>query len=361
MKRVFLPLLVLGLVFFSCEKEDSNIASDLNAVEGRAGVSSVSFDMCNEITNQAVLFAGQNEPVGTVSVSVDGDFYIIEYKLNEGSEYCLSETHLAVEEIPEDFPIGKTGNPKIGNFEFSDPHPCQSMVTYEVPISNGTYIAAHAVVSCIEDDVFSLCENLPDMASFTTDATAYPGSQGAYFDITIAGGTSIDGLSPAWCADVKKPLDPGQGPFDADVYCTYEDFEYAGINKDNLDLVNWLINQSVIGTDAGNDTTYNFGDVQWAIWWLLNGAGCNTCAGLGDKAELERKGQQLADLAAANGDGFEPGCDQYFLVLLVPQNSTVQPVMIPQYIPCNECEETAWADGCDFPGGSWATYFQYGG
>jgi hypothetical protein len=231
------------------------------------------------------------------------------------------------------------------------------------------FIAAHAVVKCVADR--GLIDKLPATANFSTGNIAYPGTQGGYFDIVISGGTALDGTYPGWCANVLKPLEKNQGPFGASVFSTYGYQDYPGIDEDNFDLVNWLINNKdkYIGATSPTGGTYNFGDVQWAIWKLLNGAGCVTCAGLGDKGDLARKGDEIAQdvLQRPEAEGFVPGCDQFSLVILIPDDTTIQPVMVPVPIECEAggCEDTAWArndsnrDCGNFPGGNWATYFKY--
>ncbi|MDM9632221.1 hypothetical protein [Robiginitalea aurantiaca] len=386
MKKLMLVILLGGFLFTSCQKDDLTSQTDLEAVEGRSsnngrngnnenngnnGNTGLSdFNMDNEAcpaTKVAELYAGQNTLVGKVTVEADNGEYIITYSVDPG--YCLTETHLQVGADANAFPLKGNGNLANGNFEYGDdPLDCVSSVTYRVP-NTGLFIAAHAVVKCVDD--YGIIDNLPATASFSTGATAYPGTLGGYFDIEISGGTALDGTYEGWCANVKKPLDPNQGPFSSSVFSTYANQDYPGINEDNFDLVNWLINNkdAYIGEDSPTGGIYNFGDVQWAIWKLLNDAGCVTCAGLGDKADLERKGNEIAADVLQNqeAEGFVPGCDQLALVILIPDDTTKQPVMIPVPIDCEagDCEETAWArndsnrDCGNFPGGNWATYFKY--
>jgi hypothetical protein len=97
------------------------------------------------------LWAGRKHyEVGLVLVDwMDEDTIRVTYETKEGC--CLLETHLAVVTDPDDFPMTKSGNPKIGLFPYADYHdPPATEVTYYVDIEGEGpfYIAAHAVVCC---------------------------------------------------------------------------------------------------------------------------------------------------------------------------------------------------------------------
>ena len=69
----------------------------------------------------------------------------------------------------------------------------------------------------------------------------------------------------------------------------------------------------------------------------------------------------LVALALEN-NSFVPACGDEIVIIIVPQVDK-QTIFITIPAPCDECEETAWGaangEGCEFPGGNWATYFQY--
>ena len=72
------------------------------------------------------------------------------------------------------------------------------------------------------------------------------------------------------------------------------------------------------------------------------------------------KGEEIVEMALNNLD-YEPACGELLGIAILPTADSIQPVMITLTIPCDfDCDETAWADGCDFPGNNWATFFQYG-
>ncbi|WP_298789330.1 hypothetical protein [uncultured Allomuricauda sp.] len=193
--------------------------------------------------------------------------------------------------------------------------------------------------------VVNLTPDLPALVNACTTAKGEDANN-VYFDLTI-NDTELAGDYGAWCIDVDLSLS-GDECFDADVYSSYADLPLGAFeNPDNFDLVNWIINQNFIGQVSPSGGTYTFGDVQWAIWELIDDNNCAACAFLGgDWSEL--KGQEIVNEAIANGEGFEPGEGQLLAIILIPTNNR-QPVFIS--IPV-ECEpepacETAFARGND--------------
>lgn len=357
MKKVLILMSAIPLIFLSCEVEKLDSQESLSAVEAKArkqNLATLSFeDPANCTATETNLIAGQNTVVGTVSVSVVGANYIITYDVEDG--YCLTETHLSVVETAADFPTTPSGNPKNGNFEFSDTHGCVNSYSYEVPTSKGNFIAAHGVVTCISDSADDL-PALPETLSFCILSQGESNGS-SYFILDIDGESILAGELPAWCIDADSRIQNLEC-YDAEVLSSYGDL--SGIDfadPDNLDLVNWILNQTW-------EAPYTFGDIQQAIWILLEGGdGCPECAGVGD-ASPERA-QEIANMALEYGEGYEPGCGEYAGIILLPVNpdatseDRIQPLIIPYKLQCNECEETVWADGCGFPGANWAMYFYF--
>ena len=105
----------------------------------------------------------------------------------------------------------------------------------------------------------------------------------------------------------------------------------VGINGesavDNLDLINYILNQDFEATDNGDGdgNTYTDAEIQGAIWALTDGQDISTSLsadgivvqGVGTNANA----QEILDLALANGEGFEadPGAGDIVGVLLDPQ------------------------------------------
>ncbi|SFS68290.1 hypothetical protein SAMN04487906_1343 [Zhouia amylolytica] len=349
--------IIIACGSISCDSDQLTSGEVLDTENIRTANKEITFDMSQEcVKTSTILYAGQHTPVGEVTVTEDGDNYIINVSTDDG--YCMSEIHIDVEAVPEDFPINGGGNPQIGHFEINEDYDCTTGEEFVVAMSEGTFIAVHAVVTCEETTAEDITEALPAMVSVCATAKGADAAN-SYFDVTIDGESWLAGDYGAWCADVDRSLDAGHC-FDADVYASYEDLPDGIIeNPGNIDLVNWIMNQGFLGQASPSGGTYTFGDIQWAIWELLDDANCSACAFLGDDWS-EEKGQEIVDAAMQNGADFMPGCGDYIAVLLVPTDNS-QPIFIPIHIPCKECgSETAWGDGCDFPGNNWAMYFEYG-
>jgi hypothetical protein len=143
--------LILGLVLTGCsllsnisQVPDTEQSGMINLTKGTPGT--------------ITLYAGQDIPVGTVSVSNDGTNLYVTYNTTGG--WVMTETHLAVATSLDVIPQTKKGNPIPGQFPYK--HEDLGYVTsdpYEIPLvdlgvgaDDNLYIAAHAkVIRPIED------------------------------------------------------------------------------------------------------------------------------------------------------------------------------------------------------------------
>lgn len=377
-KLLLLTVLFVGA--YGCQTEQLNlndemITANAKGKKNKAANNARTFSECTSVYQTTDLYAGQHILVGNVSVEVVGDNYHITYNITDDG-YCLTSTHLSVVSDPNDFPMTNKGNPKNGHFEFSGTHDCVSTFTYEVPTSKGNFIAAHAVVNCVvsgesSDTAAELV--LPDSVNVCiTDKASPTNPLASYFNITIAEGNSLSGDHLAWCLDWLRGLDNGTC-FDGGVYSSYDSEAIAMINQaaidaytgsnpfggplfnktENFGAMNWLMNQDL--------SAYNYADVQFAIWKMVEQAFTNDVFG----ADFDdTNGMALYNMAMEHND-FVPGCDEFEIVIIVDHNYGLQPIFVLVPVPCDtpepgDCDETAWAAGCDFPGNNWATYFQYG-
>ena len=210
------------------------------------------------------------------------------------------------------------------------------------------------VLSVATPTVWAAPPELPDQV---TMGVTWPGTDSgapSYFDIAVSGGTTLDGTYDGYCLDTDSAF-PDSGP--ANVFSSYEPLPPNRIEfPENLDLVNWILNQGFVGQSSGCGGNYTYGDVQWAIWQLLEDDPPADHSSLGAWAQC--RAQEILDAAYAYGEGFVPGCGQAMGIILVAEQLWRQPILIWIEVPCAE-SETAWADGLDFPGKNWATYFAY--
>jgi hypothetical protein len=301
------------------------------------------------------------QDVGDVLVWNDGENLYVEYVVTD-EDWCLTKTHLEVATSLGDIPQTKRENPIPGQFTYGGEHDCVPDVTYSIPLTwdpgAELLIAAHGVVQTGGLD--GLEAALPDQV---TIAVTFPATGGApsYFDIAVSGGTTLDGTYDGYCVD----LDGGYVDGIANVYSSYEPLP-TGVRieyPENLDLVNWIINQGFVGQPSqGCDGNYTYGDVQWAIWQLVEDDQPNNTSSLGDWSEC--RAQEILAAAYANGEGYVPGCGEVMgIILIMEEYWWNQPILIWIDVPCAE-DETAWGGDyfgtpLEFPGENWAIYFAY--
>jgi hypothetical protein len=205
-------------------------------------------------------------------------------------------------------------------------------------------------------DVCSLASNLPGSVFVSL---THPGASSlSYFGVTITGDTILDGYHLGWCIDTDNGISPY--PAWASVYLTYNCppftlpggiIEYPG----NLDLVNWIINQSFVGQASPYGTgIYTYGDVQRAIWELIEDNPLSEGVGLEPWSQV----RATEIVTAAQGhEGFVPTCGQKTVIILYPYGLYAQTVFMEFPVPCTPIyrDETAWAGDHDdilrtFPG-----------
>ena len=212
------------------------------------------------------------------------------------------------------------------------------------------------------------CDIVPAIpATLTVQDWENPGDLGipSYLDMWLYDGANLFGVFDGWCVDVGRNL--GNPPFDVATLCSYDPGASMVVDKpQNLDAVNWLLNQVEKGLIIGQPApetcvgSYTYGDVQRAIWGLLDFS--QSTSGLGGAENWsECRSDALIAMALVH-DGFIPGCDELVGILLVPYALDEQEnlvivrqvtiMMVPA--PCDE------PPGCTLTPGYWKTHSEYG-
>ncbi len=351
--------------------------------------------------------------VGTVEITRDGDNLVVTYSTFGG--WTLTETHLHVsDDCLDGIPQTGAGNPKIGQFQYSDPVGDPLTQTYVIPLvvppvlhpKNGKVldpghtwsesetlcVAAHAVVElggCSEEalalvlptDVLVrvIYADLESPAYFQEVTIQFP-CDGDTPDPTI-----LDGIHEGWC------LDPDTGITNDQRYLGVPYASHLALptsltdlwqTPENMPMVNWLLNHTdLIGTVSGCEgENYTFGDFQQAFWALLEDGeieGPSFVLGPFDECRI----LELVTMALEHGD-FVPDCGDYTGIILDTYYVGLcplldggpfqrQPVLIPLLCQC--FDETAWGAlpapgvpdldgngyGLDFLGSNWAMYINF--
>jgi len=323
------------------------------------------------------LIAGGGNPksaveVGEVRIWNEGGFLKVQYMIDadltpndptdDGVPTLLYETHLYVAESLAAIPQ-KNGNPIPGQFKpFSKVHhPGVTTYTYTIPIpkfETPLYVAAHAVVKKL-GGMAGLELALPNQA---TIQVTYPTPEGpSYFPtVTVTDDGALNGVYNGWCIDTDHVIYQGT-KYTAKVYSSSEMLPGGYVEQPgNFDLINWIINQNYVGRPSPGDYgVYTYGDVQRAIWTLIDDQ--VSTSGLGSWSQ--NRVNEILAAAQKGGQGFVPGCGQEVAVVLAPVASAqviiAQVIFAEVDVPCATSSETAWGDGFAFEGKNWAKYIIY--
>ncbi len=333
------------------------------------------------------LIAGQNDIVGTITVWQDSTNLYVKYMINT-DEWRITQTQLEVGTSLADIPTNKAGNPKIGEFTYSTIHDYVTEYTYTIPLADigggdEFIIAAHAVVA--EKDAMQMLEvlenklALPQCVKFST--VQQPAANGlSYFLTRIYPDSSLADDYPGWCA--QNTVYIGRETHNATVYSSYDPLLYSTawpegyslpkFTQENFCYVNWIINQHYVGKSAPAEVggKFTYGDVQMALWYFISEYPPTTFS---NPPHNNARVQYIIESAELDGEGFIPDdITQNIALVLIPVEYCGGPVKevqltmieygmsgVMEFEDLFGEEETAWAAGTSFPGGSWATYFTY--
>jgi len=353
------------------------------------------------------LFAGQDIPVGTVSVWNDGTNLYVKYQTTD--DWVMTETHLHVatseEDIPQTEAKGKSkgndgGNPIPGHFTYGDCYdPAVTEDEFTIPLNGwgaGTslYIAAHAVVQkCVVEQF----EFVPELSWERSSEEAV-----AVFDGYGAQWTQLEGFNIP--PDSETLVWDGGVPIDQCFtgYSTRSDINWAswectenptGKSTTGTDLrrfqatfdipAGYSVTGGTLGSvNAGyedvipmNDNIYIFVN-EGLIFW----GGTISLPQL-DPSRTHFLGMERRPTEPQNKAAF-PETDGWHMDGTIPEISSdlfvegenvldvfaeelwtgggMHELGLTLQVEQTTCEtETAWGEGIDFPGKNWATYFTY--
>ncbi|MGC9419667.1 MAG: SdrD B-like domain-containing protein [Rhodovulum sp.] len=207
----------------------------------------------------------------------------------------------------------------------------------------GTATATVDVTVCgAKNTLETIAASLPAGGTFTVTVDL---SGSEFYDALIegTGDARFDGITfnEAYCVAAYEPIDSGV-PVPFNMYLADAAFIPSGLvaNPDNLDLVNWILNQDFGSMDNGDGTgeTYTDAEIQGAIWGLTDDiVFVNEGLGVGTQANA----QEIYDLAIADADsngvadneGYTPGEGDIVGLILDPTDAAeadgnIQPFII---------------------------------
>lgn len=289
-----------------------------------------------------ILYAGQHIEVGTVSVDWWGGDIRVTYDTTS-TGWSITETHLFVGcEEPAKLAPGK--------FPFKHENLMTQTDVYLIDPDDldcemdecGYLFATHAVVESANN-----LGELPDEVMMCVNW----GGVEATFQTTVHENI-LDGTYKGWCVDTDHQIDIGCDLEQAAVaYSSYGSLPAGAVDyPENLDLVNWVINQDYVGKPSGCNGAYTKGDVQRAIWELIEDNPVTPPF----PHDACRVSEIVAD-AWTNGEGFVPRCGDLIVVILIPDAEQQITIIEVDVWGCGE--ETAWGFGpCAFPK-KWGWFF----
>jgi hypothetical protein len=303
--------------------------------------------------------------VGVVKVWNDDVNLYVKYEITV-APWVLTGTHLHIAANADDVPQ-KNGNPIPGKFEYKGKPDKGSpeYILHTIPLGDeglapgdDIAIAAHAEV-CGYD---IMNDPLPSPVSIRPFRSDIQIGEVTYFEIEVTGGSFLNGKLDGYCVDTDNGINLNVD-YTGNVYSSYGILPAGLVDiPENLDLLNWLINQHYVGQDSpGGHGVYTFGDVQKAIWELVEDAipqAALDSLGIEGVDWKQDRVDEIVAAAEANGEGFVPGCGDLIAIIIEPlPEGKVQIVIVLIPLICG-CE-TAWGEGPGFPGKNWAMYFNY--
>lgn len=200
--------------------------------------------------------------------------------------------------------------------------------------------------------VFSLLVtvlSLPALAADRTMSVQHQSTGSSYFNVNVNDTGLLRGQYPGWCADWSYRIEDGV-PYESHFWSSLSsNVPHDVVNKpENLDEVNWLINQNFVGKLSPSGLgRYTIGDVQLAIWTLIDDNFDDSSIGDYSQARVD----ELVQRALRDGSGYEPNCRQLVGIILVPRHpqtgnraqSTI--ILVPRYkfkkcvVPENDLED----------------------
>lgn len=192
----------------------------------------------------------------------------------------------------------------------------------------------------------ALCLTLPLSAmSAERIMTVDRDSEEAFFEVMVQDEGTINGTWLGWCTDWGRLIQDGVN-YHAKFYSSYSASLPGGLidHPENLDEMNWLLNQHFVGTESGSGLgNYTVGDVQLAIWTLLDDNFDPSTVGEFSQARVD----EIVELAMEDGDDFYPGCKQDVGIILEPKEpetgervqTTVVEIPVGHFPKCNVPDE----------------------
>jgi len=372
----FSIVLILTFIQIGCQNSEDVISPVADGLEKRWGNNTCSLIPVNSIAGEEAcveLVAARNKVIGNVCVDRVGSNLKVTYTITLAG-WSITKTHLAVVGNKKHFPQRWNGAPKLKHFPYKGIHENVTTVEYLIPINNlpnKFYVAAHAKVqNCDQNGQPNLLPEFPEDANMTPNWL--PSDM---VDYTVKAVMDF-GTYSGFCVDNSRYIGSGSNR-SVELLSSYDEMPECSASEmfiekpENLDLINWIINNRQSNWDRRT--------LQAVIWKLINPSGnlTNYLDPQGSNYWTHNAAlrEEIFALAIANGEGFTPGENQKILVLVYgpgdicnPQRQVVGIEFPVENTPGNCFTKNAWGfpyNNCPVPfksakfGHTWARYFSY--
>lgn len=139
----------------------------------------------------------------------------------------------------------------------------------------------------------------------------------SYFEVNVTDSGLLKGKYRGWCADWATLIEDDT-VYQAKVYSSYSNSLPSGLvdKPEYLDEVNWLLNEHVVGEPSEAGGNFTSGDLQVAIWTLIDDSFSTSTVGPFSQARVN----ELVATALEQGSDFKPNCKQSVGIIIEPGN-----------------------------------------
>ena len=231
------------------------------------------------------LVAGQYYDAGDVFLTWGAENLTVTYVTANG--WSMSEVHFGW------FAGGPPDHPPPGQLQYGFVGLDTTAYQFEIPRSeicpqkNGKcdcscYFVAHAVVNkekpCEKENASKTIYAQDFQLPKYTQYRAYLAGSAAKYRLEMRGDYPLNGNGfNGWCLDRNTEVRSGRW-YDAAVLWDWEDLDGIVDHPENMDLVEWIVNQNMVGRRSYCGAIVNRDNVQNAIWYLVDdpqiGIGC---------------------------------------------------------------------------------------
>lgn len=235
------------------------------------------------------LIAGQNQEVGTVYLDWTTDDLNVTYAIDD-IDWWITEIHFGWFDAPEGYAIPGQMQVKFDQLhtqivQFSIPRTeiCPGKHGSGTKCTCACYLAAHAVVSRSREcgsegsgskTILGPVLELPKYAEFA----AYLAGPNSMYRLEVKSDGILNGNGyNGWCLDRDAEVYSGRW-HDAFVVSDWEDLDGFVDRPENMDLVEWIVRENLVGRRSYCGQIVQRHNVQNAIWYLVDdppiGIGC---------------------------------------------------------------------------------------